>query len=264
MEETNRRKLHPAIEILLIAVLIFGFDLIKGSISTLFLIRANPNNIASIMPAYNLVFLITSYISAIIAALICTKVIEKRAIHFWGVCLIGLCVGIVTSFIGSTISRFVTMFTGVQLAVYTYVVSFVFPILKAVLITVFVNLFDKNQDASTSGDSIMYCSLPVHILLLLFTFGIWQLVWIYRVTAYLNCVRDEEYRNPTAKLLLCMFIPFYYIYWTYKSAQRIDELASSAGISSGLAVACLILVIFIPIIPPILMQDRINKIATTK
>ena len=107
-----------------------------------------------------------------------------------------------------------------------------------------------------------YFSLAVHVLLLLFTFGIWKLIWIYQTTLHLNRVRDEEARNPTTKLLLCIFVPFYSIYWTYKSAQRIDKLAREAGVSSDLATLCLILAIFVDIIPPILMQDKINAIAT--
>lgn len=107
-----------------------------------------------------------------------------------------------------------------------------------------------------------YCSLAKHVLLLLFTLGIWRLIWIYKTTGYLNCVADEPPRNPTTKLLLCMFIPFYSIYWAYKSAQRIDKLAKEKDISSDLSALCLILEIFIAIIPPILMQDKINAIVT--
>ena len=107
-----------------------------------------------------------------------------------------------------------------------------------------------------------YCSLVKHILLLLFTFGIWQLIWIYRVTGYTNMVKEEEDRNPTNKLLLCIFVPFYYIYWTYKTAQRIDVIAKDKGIPSDLSTLCLILGIFVPIIPPILLQDKMNNIVT--
>lgn len=105
-----------------------------------------------------------------------------------------------------------------------------------------------------------YCDLVKHILLLLFTFGIWYFVWIYRITGYLNCVENEEPRNPTNKLLLCMFVPFYSIYWVYKSAQRIDKLAAKKSVSSDLSTLCLILAIFVGIIPPILMQEKINTI----
>ncbi|MBQ4560082.1 MAG: SHOCT domain-containing protein [Tyzzerella sp.] len=57
-----------------------------------------------------------------------------------------------------------------------------------------------------------------------------------------------------------MFVPFYSIYWTYKSAIRIDKLARTKGIQSDLSTLCLILAIFVPIIPPILMQDKVNAI----
>lgn len=107
-----------------------------------------------------------------------------------------------------------------------------------------------------------YCSLVKHILLLLFTFGIWQCIWVYRMTGYTNAVQDEEPRNPTNKLLLCLFVPFYLIYWTYKTAQRVDKMAAAKGLSSDLATMCLILEIFVPIIPPIMLQDKINSIVT--
>lgn len=105
-----------------------------------------------------------------------------------------------------------------------------------------------------------YCDLVKHILLLLFTFGIWHYIWVYRMTRYTNAVEDEEPRNPTNKLLLCLFVPFYLIYWTYKTAQRVDKMAAAAGISSDLSTLCLILEIFLPIIPPILLQEKMNSI----
>ena len=125
--------------------------------------------------------------------------------------------------------------------------------------------YAANSDGSVSASSVSqsdgHFDLAAHVLLLLFTFGIWYYVWNYRTTKYLNCVQDEPPRNPTTKLLLCMFVPFYSIYWVYKSAQRIDKLAKINGIQSDLSTLCLILAIFIGIIPPILMQEKINAIA---
>lgn len=108
----------------------------------------------------------------------------------------------------------------------------------------------------------VYCGLVKHILLLLFTCGIWLYIWIYRVTGYTNNVQGEEDRNPTNKLLLCLFVPFYVIYWMYKTAQRLDKMAAAKNIPSDLSTLCLILAIFVPIIPPILMQDKLNDIVT--
>lgn len=109
-----------------------------------------------------------------------------------------------------------------------------------------------------------YCGLAKHVLLLLFTCGIWYLIWIYRTTENLNCLEEEPPRNPATKLLLCMFVPFYSIYWVYKSAQRIDRLSALQGRPSDSATLCLILSIVIAIVPPILMQDKINGIVTAQ
>lgn len=105
-----------------------------------------------------------------------------------------------------------------------------------------------------------YCGLAKHILLLLFTFGIWNCIWIYKMTQHLNALPEEEQRSPVANLLLCIFVPFYNVYWTYKSAQRLDKLSARCGLSSDLAMLCLILAIFVSIVPPILMQDKLNTI----
>lgn len=117
--------------------------------------------------------------------------------------------------------------------------------------------------AAATAESTAYYNLGMHVVLLLFTFGVWYLIWIYRMTGYLNRVEDEQPRNPTNQLLLCIFVPFYTIWWVYQSAQRIDKLAAAKGIASDLSMLCLILAIFVGVVPPILMQDKINAIVTT-
>lgn len=125
---------------------------------------------------------------------------------------------------------------------------------------------DTESEAASDSASVLprsaYCGMAKHVLLLLFTFGIWNLIWVYRTTDALNAAPDEEQRNPTTKLLLYMFIPFYSIYWFYKSAQHIDKLAKIQGVSSDIASVCLITAIFIPFVTLILIQDKINAIVT--
>ena len=120
----------------------------------------------------------------------------------------------------------------------------------------------ETGSTTAAPTSEIYCGLVKHILLLLFTCGIWLYIWIYRVTGYTNNVQGEENRDPTNKLLLCLFVPFYVIYWMYKTAQRLDKMAAAKSIPSDLSTLCLILAIFVPIIPPILMQDKLNDIVT--
>lgn len=117
-----------------------------------------------------------------------------------------------------------------------------------------------NVPASSTAYGKSYKSLVPHVLLLLFTCGIYYLVWIYRTTDSLNACKNEEYRTPVNKLLLCMFVPFYSIYWTYKSAHRIDMLGYEKGIQGETATLNLILSLFVPILPPILMQSKLNSV----
>lgn len=117
-----------------------------------------------------------------------------------------------------------------------------------------------NIPASSAEYGKSYKSLVPHVLLLLFTCGIYYLVWIYRTTDSLNACKNEEYRTPVNKLLLCMFVPFYSIYWTYKSAHRIDMLGYEKGIQGETATLNLILSLFVPILPPILMQSKLNSV----
>lgn len=122
-----------------------------------------------------------------------------------------------------------------------------------------VNSNTVNNNVNVDG----YCDMAKHVLLLLFTCGIWNYIWIYRITKYLNNTPGEEYRDPASKFLLCIFIPFYNIYWVYQSARRIDVLAKSKGVDSDIATVSLVLAIFVPIVAPIIMQSKINQICTS-
>ena len=106
---------------------------------------------------------------------------------------------------------------------------------------------------------LYYQSMGKHVLLLLLTGGIWWYIWIYKTTEFTNSSK-KEYRNPVNKLLLCLFVPFYIIYWTYKTALLIDSISYDNGIYSDSSTVCLILAIFVPWITPIIMQDKINAV----
>ena len=109
-----------------------------------------------------------------------------------------------------------------------------------------------------------HIDMLIHILLLLFTCGIWNFIWVYKTTDYLNCVEDEPYQNPGTKLLLCMFIPFYSIYWVYKNAIRIDKLAQSNDIYSDITIIATVLAVILNIVAPIIMQEKINVVEDKK
>ena len=107
-----------------------------------------------------------------------------------------------------------------------------------------------------------YSDLLKHTLLLLFTFGIWNYIWIYHMTGYTNDVKDEPYRDRTKQLLLCILVLFYSVYWTYQTAQRIEKMAAEKGNSLDISTVCLILGIFAPAVSSILLQYEMNVIVT--
>lgn len=123
----------------------------------------------------------------------------------------------------------------------------------------------KNGSSNVITAESGYINIGVHIVLYLFTFGIWNLIWVCRTTAYLNRTPNSEQYNPLSKLLLFMFVPFYSIYWYYRHGQRADALSRSQNInSSDISTLCLVMAIFIPIVACIILQDRINNISRPK
>ncbi len=203
-------------------------------------------------------------------ALVSDKPERRRAVRpVWFVPAAACAVGTVISWISDIAGGYVEFMlgSGEIVSLLMNVVWAVFKIVAIVLMTGWLIGGTGEEEApaeaartETGTERDMSCGLVKHTLLLLFTFGVWNLIWIYRMTGYLNRVPGEEPRSPVTKLLLCMFVPFYSIYWTYKSAQRVDKLANDKKIHSDLATPCLVLSIFVGIVPPILMQDRVNAI----
>lgn len=260
MSERGERKLHPVIEFLIIAGIIFVLSLCSSFIMSKIISDKHYSEIESIVNISGWINILIPFI----ASFVCIKLIERRKTGVLKIFVVVLCVIIFYNNIEFIGINYIGRVRGIDyLAKFNFINFFVSPLVTAFLITLFIYIFDLTETDAYIYDEKMYCGLFKHVLLLLFSFGIWRLIWIYRITKYLNCVEDEEKRKPLTKLLLCMFVPFYSIYWIYKSAMRIDKLAKTVDVISDLTVVCVILEIFVPIIPPVLMQDKINKIITS-
>lgn len=261
MEEKCKRKLHILLEILIVAVLIIVWNLIFSFIFNKIVWKINYEEAMIISGIFScLQFLL----SPIIAVILCMKIIEGRKIDVWKLLVITLCVTSVIRFVEIIGSNYLSRFGKDILVYYVYVETFVAPFIRAIIMVLLIRLVDAPIKEVDIHDEKIQCNILVHILLLLFTSGIWQLIWIYRITGYLNCVENEPKRHPGSEMLMCMIIPFYMIYWVYKSAQRIDALAKKVSVLSDLTIVCLILEMFAPIVPAILMQDKVNRILETK
>ena len=98
-----------------------------------------------------------------------------------------------------------------------------------------------------------------HILFFIFFGFVWRFIWIYKMTYFTNRAASEPYRNPTTKLLLCLFVPLYYFYWLYQTSLRVDQIAKEHGINSNLTVICPLTSFVADIISVVIMQERVNR-----
>lgn len=256
MEETTARKLHPVLEVLIIAAVIIALGLATSWIINPFMIQLIHKAVWSI----TFISIFRSIFGLFLGSVICFKVVEKRQISWGMILLISVVYQLMVWGPTVLVNNYVARYGERVLVAYTKINAYGLPLLAAAVMTLAVHLLTAPKKEGSAADPGMHIGLFAHVLLLLFTGGIWLAIWIYRTTCYLNCVPGEPYRNPGTKLLLCLLVPFYSIYWVYQSAQRIDKLAKTVYVTSDLTVVCLILEIFVPLIPPILMQDKINKI----
>ena len=122
-------------------------------------------------------------------------------------------------------------------------------------------IFARDGELSDKTAENGYIHLDVHAALLALIDVIWPAIWIYKTTKFLNNAKTGDYRNPTKKLLLCLFVPFYLVYWVYQSAKRIEILALRKGRRIYIAGNCVALTIFFGMFSSLLMQREINGIS---
>lgn len=102
------------------------------------------------------------------------------------------------------------------------------------------------------------------VFLSIITFGIWQLVWLYRMTKCLNFARlaDDRiaYRRPGRKLLMCIFFPTYTVWWFYKSSEALKAMEKAKSLKSEAGILCPIFAVILPVVAMLMLQDRINTL----
>ena len=98
------------------------------------------------------------------------------------------------------------------------------------------------------------------IVFSIITLGIYFFIWIYRTVGLLNRKTLED-QSQGLQVVLCLFVPFYIIYWMYKESKRVEIYTTRVGNrNNDLSVISLILTVFgFSIIAAALMQDQINK-----
>lgn len=105
-----------------------------------------------------------------------------------------------------------------------------------------------------------YNHVAKHIFLTIITLGVWQLIWIYNVTKNLNGKTSAKERKPVAQLLLCVFLPFYFVYWLCTTIICVENYGKEYNVKFRLSSLSLILSFICPIVSTAFIQDNINQI----
>lgn len=106
-------------------------------------------------------------------------------------------------------------------------------------------------------------SVLKYILLTIVTLGIWDIVFIYKTTKYFDEVIFDGKCGPVTEMLMCLFVPFYSVYWFYKYGKKIEIIASFKGYScKELPASLMILRGFGWIFASIYLQSRLKEIVS--
>ncbi len=87
-------------------------------------------------------------------------------------------------------------------------------------------------------------------LLLIFTFGIYGIYWFWTTQREM----EKEYNVKIPHPIL-MLIPIVNFYWLYKYLEAFSKTVKK----DGNPILWLLLFIFVPIIPPLIVQSEFNK-----
>ena len=106
---------------------------------------------------------------------------------------------------------------------------------------------DSNSRKNIPGMSFIepegYVKLWVFVLLYIVTFGIYLFFWIYKTVDLLNKKTGTQ-DGQIQQLLLCIFVPFYTLYWLYKYSNKLVVLCDESGYRiNNISNSCMVLAI---------------------
>ena len=109
-------------------------------------------------------------------------------------------------------------------------------------------------------------SIPLCIVLSLFTCGIYSLYWLYCVVNDLNAASGEPEDTSGGIVILLGLVTcgIYTIYWYYKAAAKVNRIRDMSNMpqDSSLCILYLVLSLFgFGIVSMALIQDELNKVA---
>ena len=112
--------------------------------------------------------------------------------------------------------------------------------------------------------AVLMKKMPMEIFLYIITCGVWELVWVYQVSKYLNEATGEQERNPAGCVWLSL-LPFYRAYWAYRQALRIETLLEKRGEKTeSLAIVAFMAALLCPLLAFVAIQNKIKALLDEK
>lgn len=85
------------------------------------------------------------------------------------------------------------------------------------------------EDGDIPEELCEYEDITACVIISVLTFGIYQLIWLYRLCKKIRLLAGED-KKCTSEILKIAFVPFYLLYWMHSRGKKITENAKKLNI----------------------------------
>jgi hypothetical protein len=117
--------------------------------------------------------------------------------------------------------------------------------------------FNEVSNHETSDEEDDRVSVGFSIFLSLVTLGIYYFVWIYKISSKLKRLGIQQ-QDPTTTVVLAIFIPFYVLFWLYKTGEQVYQLQRSRQTENNASLYIVLALFGLSIVALALIQKDLN------
>ena len=102
------------------------------------------------------------------------------------------------------------------------------------------------------------------IILSFVTCGFYSLYWLYCLVSDINTISDDPNAMSPVLVIILSFVTcgLYFLYWVYKAGSLLDQKMIETGrTAESRPVLYVVLALFFPIVPYVLLQETIIQLA---
>lgn len=99
----------------------------------------------------------------------------------------------------------------------------IIPFLSSLLIVLVLHILKQSHNEDKSQYTFV-SPIPKTVLLTIITFGIFGIVWLLRLIKTQLFLKSNTHKSSVMQLVLILFVPFYIIFWLYKTESDFYKL----------------------------------------